>query len=307
MADAPGCSQSLAGLLSVPLTLLGPPAINNNAYAKGVHLAMALAADRRQANLWHLRPTGQETSLHGGGTRGYGGTRGDAAGSKGAVCGAMHAARCGTLPKSALRSAMSILAAVLALDDRALPPGPWRCSRVVATVDLGVGYRLQTANERVMVRTGEAGHVSSARSSALVCSSARPERRAVTVWHRWVRCAERGRVGSKRSCERACADLSMEKQRAPSTGCCTGWAANTVEARAAIRSSPSSTGLYPGILRRVSECHHHGEAWQAAGERVRRGRAARSAGGAGSSALPEFAFKTNCPALERFRPRAAQK
>ena len=149
VADAPGCSQSLAGLLSVPLTLLGPPAINNNAYAKGVHLAMALAADRRQANLWHLRPTGQDTSLHGGGTRRYGGTRGDAAGSKGAVCGAMHAAMCGTLPKSALRSAMSILAAVLALDDRALPP---RCHRWAQLAQLmgfvGDGLQVHSVHSR---------------------------------------------------------------------------------------------------------------------------------------------------------------
>ena len=44
---------------------------------------------------------------------------------------------------------------------------------VLTTIDLGVRYRLRTANERVVVRTGVAGHMGSARSLALVCSSAR--------------------------------------------------------------------------------------------------------------------------------------
>eukprot|EP00966_Prymnesium_polylepis_P260791 6023619-Prymnesium_polylepis.1 len=76
-----------------------------------------------------------------------------------------------------------------------------------------------------------------------------------------MRGAERGRMGSGRSGERVCANLSMEKQRAPSTGCCAGRAANAVEARATVR---------------VSECKHHADAWQAAGERVRWGRAVKA-------------------------------
>ena len=83
---------------------------------------------------------------------------------------------------------------------------------MVATVDLVVGCRLRTGNERAMVRTGVAGHMGSARSPALVCSSARRKAFAVMVCCRVMSGAERGRVGPERTGVRACADLSLEKQ-----------------------------------------------------------------------------------------------
>jgi hypothetical protein len=102
---------------------------------------------------------------------------------------------------------------------------------VVVAVDLSVGRRLRAADEREVVKTEVSTHVGSARSPALVCSSAQSEC-AVTVCCSASRFAARAREGWQRAGEESVHAPVTVRGSAPSTGCCADWAANIVVGRA---------------------------------------------------------------------------
>jgi hypothetical protein len=208
-----GCSQSLAGLLAVPLTLPGTstrPQQQQMALATSLVVCLAAAAARSCGSVRHgARPvTTWPAAVR------------LAAARHATVCSAAARptwARPTAMPNSAVARPSRVRP--VTTTERQEPTSA--ATPVVDAVDPSVGRRLRTAGERAVVRTGGAGHEGSARSPDLVCSSAAERALAETVYCSASRFVARAREGWERAGERMRAPVTV-RGRAPSTGCCTG-------------------------------------------------------------------------------------
>jgi hypothetical protein len=129
--------------------------------------------------------------------------------------------------------------------------------------------------------TGVAGHVGSARSPALVCSSADCRALAESVCCREIRGVERGLRASsersKRSGVSGTARTFHERSSAPSRQDVCRMGSAHRRAHAGSGRCHDRLGLRAKSIARLARGKHHDDTRQAVGVRVRRGRAARSA------------------------------